>query len=136
MPGQRTVFQRVYGRWVNKLRGADRATTTSGTQEEAVADARRMLRNGDGGDLTVFDGDGKIVSEETIAAERWVDMTRPSGMAELLLRLDAFIALIQDGDYAGVLGSTSGRRWLERIELEGMSAATIGDAQARVDAAH
>ena len=135
MSSRRTVFRRADGRWVNKLRGDARATTTSETQAGAVADARRMLRNGGGGELTVFDGEGRVVGEETIAAERWVDMTGPSGMAELLLRVDGYIALVEDGDDPGVLGSTSGRQWLEQIDLDSMSTASVRAAQAEVEAA-
>ena len=136
MTTQRTVFQRVDGKWVNKLRGEEGASTFSETREEAVADAKRMLRNGGGGRLTVFDGDGKLVGEETVAAERWVDMTRPSGAAELLLRIDGYIALIEERDYTGVLRNTAGRSWLDQIDSNGVSTASIRDAQAHVDAAH
>ena len=135
MSSRRTVFQRADGRWVNKLRGHAGATTTSGTQAAAAADARRMLRNAGGGELTVFGGDGRIVGEETIAAERWIDMTAPSGTAELLLRVDGYIALVEDGDYAGVLESTSGRRWLEQIDLDGISTASVRAAEVEVEAA-
>ena len=130
------VFQRIDGKWVNKLRGEERSTTVSETRQGAVADATRMLQNGGGGSLTVFDSDGRILSEETVAPERWIDMTRPSAMAELLLRVDGFIALVGDRDYEGVLWSTSGRRWLEQIDPNELSEGSIRDAQAQVDAAH
>ena len=136
MTSQRTVFRRVDGKWVNKLRGEEWASTVAETQQGAVADARRMLRNGGGGHLTVFDGDGSIVGEETIAPDRWIDMTGPSGVGEILLRIDGLIALIEERDYPGVLWSTAGRRWLDQLDLKDVPPAALRDAQANVDDAH
>jgi hypothetical protein len=136
MTSQRTVFRRVDGKWVNKLRGEEGGSTIADTRHAAVADAKRMLRNGGGGKLTVFDEDGQLAGEETIASERWIDMTGPSEAAELLLRFDGFIALVEEHDYDGVLWNTAGARWLEPLDPKDVPASSIREAQAQVDAAH
>lgn len=136
MSNRRSVFQRDDGKWVNQLAGNERMATVSETQNAAVADAKRMLKNSGGGDLTVFGEDGKIVRKDAIAWERWIDMTRPSGAAELLLRIDGLIALIAEHDYPEVLWMTSGQRWLEELDLRDVSSEAIEAAQLHVDAAH
>jgi hypothetical protein len=62
----RTVYRRPDGKWVNQLNGASRASSVEDTQQEAAADARRMLGNSGGGELTVKGVDGHIRSKDTI----------------------------------------------------------------------
>ena len=64
-PQDRTVFRRGR-RWINKRNGASRASSTHETQAEALGDARRMLKNQGGGELTAMGRDGRIRSKDTI----------------------------------------------------------------------
>lgn len=63
----RTVFRRPDGTWVNKRNAADRASSLHETQRDAEAEARSMLRNSGGGELTTMGRDGRIRSKDTIA---------------------------------------------------------------------
>lgn len=62
----RTVFKNDDGDWVNKRSDADRAGSLHDTQQEAIKEARRMLSEQGGGELTVKGEDGKIRSKDTI----------------------------------------------------------------------
>ena len=66
----RSVFQRPNGDWVNKRNDADRAGSVHQTQREAWDNARQMMRNEGGGELTVMGRGGKIVSKDTIPPAR------------------------------------------------------------------
>ena len=63
----RSVFRRADGKWVNKRNDTDRASGLHDTQRDAEAEAREMLRNSGGGELTTMGRDGKIRSKDTIA---------------------------------------------------------------------
>ena len=63
----RTISRRPDGTWENKRNDARRASSTHRTQKEAVQEARQMLRNQGGGELTTKGLDGKIRSKDTIA---------------------------------------------------------------------
>lgn len=65
-PQDRTVFRRGR-RWINKRNDASRASSTHETQAEAHSDARRMLKNQGGGELTTMGRDGRIRNKDTIA---------------------------------------------------------------------
>lgn len=66
----RIVYLRSDGRWANKRIGASRASSLHDTQAEALADARSMLQQSGGGELTTKGIDGKIRSKDTIAPGR------------------------------------------------------------------
>lgn len=63
----RTVYRREDGQWVNKLNGADRASSVHDTQAEANKAAAEMLKTAGGGERTTMGLDGKIVSKDTIS---------------------------------------------------------------------
>jgi hypothetical protein len=63
----RTVFQRDDGQWVQKRNDASRAGSANPKQGDAVKDAREMLKNSGGGELTIIGRDGRIRSKDTIA---------------------------------------------------------------------
>lgn len=65
----RSVYHRE-GRWLNKRNDAERAGSVHATQKEAWEEARKMLRNAGGGQLTVMDRDGKIVSKDKIGPQK------------------------------------------------------------------
>ena len=62
----RTVFQRDDDKWVNKLNEAERASSIHDTQREAIQEAKRLLSDQGGGELTVKGRDGHIRSKDTI----------------------------------------------------------------------
>ncbi len=61
----RSVFRRD-GQWVNKLNGAQRASSVHDTQQAAINAARDMLQNQGGGELTTMGRNGQIRSKDTI----------------------------------------------------------------------
>jgi hypothetical protein len=63
----RSVFRRSDGTWVNKLDGAERASSIHETQAEATATANEMLQNAGGGELKIMGLDGRIRSKDTVA---------------------------------------------------------------------
>ena len=63
----RIVFKRPDGTWANKKNDASKASTVTDTQEQAIKEATRMLKNSGGGELSVKGRDGKIRSKDTIA---------------------------------------------------------------------
>ena len=63
----RTVFRREDGKWVNQRDAASRPAGVHDTQEVAAKEARGMLKNQGGGELTIHGVDGKIRSKDTIA---------------------------------------------------------------------
>ena len=63
----RVVYRRDDGNWVNKLAGADRASSLHSTQADANQAAREMLKNQGGGERTTMGIHGTIVSKDTIA---------------------------------------------------------------------
>lgn len=63
----RTVYRNSQGQWINKHNGASRASSVHDTQADAQAEARRMLQNSGGGELTTMGVDGKIRSKDTVA---------------------------------------------------------------------
>jgi hypothetical protein len=63
----RIVFRNEDGDWVNKRSDANKAASLHGTQHDAEAAARSMLRNSGGGELTTKGQDGRIRSKDTIA---------------------------------------------------------------------
>lgn len=66
MSQNRNVFRRVDGQWVNRLQGADRASSLHTTQRDAENAAREMLINRGGGELSVHGRNGRIRSKDTI----------------------------------------------------------------------
>jgi hypothetical protein len=65
--GNRTVFRRSDGTWVNKRNDASRASSLHERQSDAISAARGMLEKSGGGELSVKGEDGKIRSKDTIA---------------------------------------------------------------------
>lgn len=63
----RTVSHRSNGTWENKRNDADKASSLHTTQKEAEQEARRMLKNQGGGELSTKGLDGRIRSKDTIA---------------------------------------------------------------------
>jgi Uncharacterized protein conserved in bacteria (DUF2188) len=63
----RTVYQRDDGTWVNKRNETEKASGLHQTQAEAIQEAREMLQNAGGGELTIMGRDGLIRSKDTIA---------------------------------------------------------------------
>lgn len=63
----RTVYRDSDGMWVNKRNDADRASGRHEKQGEAEKEARDMLKNQGGGELTIMGRDHKIRSKDTIA---------------------------------------------------------------------
>ena len=63
----RTVFQRDDGKWVNKRNDADKASSVHDTQKDAARNAKDMLQNQGGGELTIKGQDGRFRSKDTIA---------------------------------------------------------------------
>lgn len=63
----RTVFRREDGKWVNQRDAASRPAGVHDTQKAAAEEARGMLKNQGGGELTIHGVDGKIRSKDTIA---------------------------------------------------------------------
>lgn len=65
--GDRSVYRRADGVWVNKRNDADRASSLHKTQGDANSTAREMLKNQGGGELTTMGRDHRIRSKDTIA---------------------------------------------------------------------
>lgn len=63
----RTVSRRPDGTWENKRNDANRASGVHDTQKAAQDEARRMLRNQGGGELTTKGVDGRIRDKDTVA---------------------------------------------------------------------
>ncbi len=63
----RSVYRNADGDWVNKRNDAARASSLHRTQAEAVREARAMLINQGGGELTTMGRDHRIRSKDTIA---------------------------------------------------------------------
>lgn len=63
----RMVYQRGDGNWVNQRNDRDNASGVHGTQQDALNQAREMLQNQGGGELTIKGRDGKIRDKNTIA---------------------------------------------------------------------
>ena len=62
----RSVFRRN-SQWVNKLNGAQRASSVHDSQRAAQDAARQMLQKQGGGELTTMGQNGLIRSKDTIA---------------------------------------------------------------------
>lgn len=54
------------GRWKVLAAGAKRASATAATQGEAMAKARRIIRNAGGGEMSVQGRDGRIRAKDTV----------------------------------------------------------------------
>jgi len=63
----RMVYRRGDGTWANQREGASKASGLHPTQREAINEAKQMLQNSGGGELTVKGVDGKIRSKDTVA---------------------------------------------------------------------
>ena len=63
----RIVYRRDDGKWLNKRHDADRASGVHDRQGDAAREARDMLRNQGGGELTIKGENGRIRSKDTIA---------------------------------------------------------------------
>jgi hypothetical protein len=62
----RIVFRNEDGMWANKRFDADKASGLHKTQGEAIKEAKEMLHNQGGGELSVQGIHGRIVSKDTI----------------------------------------------------------------------
>ena len=62
----RTISRRPDGTWENKRNDSERASSVTKTQREAIHDAKDMLGNQGGGELTIKGVDGKIRSKDTV----------------------------------------------------------------------
>jgi hypothetical protein len=65
----RTVYLRSDGLWANKSNDALRASGMHPHQAEAADEARRMLAAVGGGDLTIKNEVGVVLSRESVAAD-------------------------------------------------------------------
>ena len=64
----RTVYLRSDGRWANKANDELRASGMHPGKDEACEEATVMLAAAGGGDLTIKDENGRILSKQTVAA--------------------------------------------------------------------
>lgn len=62
----RIVYQRSDGMWANQRIDATKASSLSETQAEATQDAKRMLGNQGGGEVTIQGRDGKFRNKDTV----------------------------------------------------------------------
>ena len=62
----RTVSRRPDEKWENKRNDATRASSVHDTQKEAADEAKIMLQNSGGGELSIKGIDGKIRSKDTV----------------------------------------------------------------------
>ena len=62
----RTVSRRPDGKWENKRNDATRTSSVHDTQKEAANEAKIMLQNSGGGELSIKGIDGKIRSKDTV----------------------------------------------------------------------
>lgn len=65
--GDRMVFRRDDGKWVNQRNDAGKASSVHDTQKDAIDSAKSMLKNQGGGELTVQGRNGQIRSKDTIS---------------------------------------------------------------------
>ncbi len=70
MPNRRIVQQRRDGDWEVKAPKADRASSTHGTQADAIDRAREILQRIGGGELTIKGEDGRIRDSDTVSPAR------------------------------------------------------------------
>ena len=63
---ERHVTKHEDGGWQVKRPGASRAIKRTGTQAEAVAVARRLLKNDGGGELVIHSRKGRIRDADTV----------------------------------------------------------------------
>jgi len=63
----RMVHKRDDGSWANKRNDCERASSVHRTQKEAIQQAREMLKNQGGGELSIQGRDGQIRDKNTIA---------------------------------------------------------------------
>lgn len=63
----RHVTQTSDGRWQVRREGADRASSTHDTQQEAINRAREIERNTGGGEVVIHGTDGRIRDSDTVA---------------------------------------------------------------------
>ncbi len=64
--GNRTVYRRTDGTWVNKRNDANKASSLHQTQREAAETATEMLKKQGGGELVIKGVDGRIRSKDTV----------------------------------------------------------------------
>ena len=64
--GDRMVYRRTNGTWVNKKNDANKASSTHATQQDAVDAAKEMLKNQGGGELIIKGVNGQIRSKDTV----------------------------------------------------------------------
>ena len=62
----RTVYRTKEGLWANKRNDADRASGLHKNQGDAAKEAKEMLQNQGGGELTIVGRDRVIRSKDTI----------------------------------------------------------------------
>jgi len=62
----RTISRRPDGKWENKRNDASRASSVHDTQKKAADEAKTMLQNSGGGELSIKGMDGKIRSKDTV----------------------------------------------------------------------
>ena len=61
-----SVYKADDGEWKAKRDGAAQAGSSSPTQSDAIADARRFAAGSGGGDIAVHGVDGRIRAKDTI----------------------------------------------------------------------
>lgn len=64
----RIVSPREDGKWANKLSDGEQASSLHDTQAQAIDEAKTMLRNQGGGELTIQGTDGKFREKVSVAA--------------------------------------------------------------------
>ena len=64
--GDRMVYRRTNGTWVNKKNDANKASSTHATQQDAVDAAKEMLKNQGGGELIIKGVNGQSRSKDTV----------------------------------------------------------------------
>jgi hypothetical protein len=63
----RTVYRTSEGLWANKRNDSDRASGLHEKQSDAVKEAKELLQNQGGGELTIVGRDRVIRSKDTIS---------------------------------------------------------------------
>ncbi len=66
----RHVVQNPRGGWDVRKPGSSRASAHAGTQSDAVDAARKIVRNGGGGEVRIHGLNGRISDSNTIAAAK------------------------------------------------------------------
>lgn len=62
----RVIYENDDGQWVNERNDGEKASSLHDTQEEAYEEAKTMLQNQGGGEISIKGNDGQIREKNTI----------------------------------------------------------------------